>query len=511
MAEKYIMINDIIEEHSARMFNLKKYYPFFVLADTTFSMYKEGKFEDLDMGYITMASLRFLINENNFNQEEISYEDYERFLRELLRRDFKLSIEEDEEKELILYIFDKLKNDGKAFEFGFFDPSTKKKKITRVKLIDSRIVDGKVLYHITSDGIEFYLDTKEIKDESNISVQQLLLEKMINAKNFKGGIEVVKRINSEVSKLILKKEEVINILSYDVFAGAAASKEYMDTVATWFEEEQKLFIKNRDLIDVAISKAAFNNETGAEGGRFKSLDDIHKLEVELKKTITRHGELISETMELQKVADNIIGRAKFKKLRPVFDFKNTLSKLEQMDDATNLEVVLKPLMKPNIKKTFTMTTIDNLLTFNNENGDKGEKIVKEKVEEDFVYEDEIEDMRIENNFKKMFLELLDRLYKKGSISQREFNGILEIKFGKELFVNGDYYSFMVHLAQKKEYDIAAMLIKQDTFLEGIVVNAFEGEEYAMYKDMKFRLNFDSDEEVQLGDHFVTTNVNYERI
>ena len=65
MALKHVMINDIIAEHSARMQNLKKYYPFFVLSETTFSQYKEGKYAYLDMGYITMASLRFFINENN--------------------------------------------------------------------------------------------------------------------------------------------------------------------------------------------------------------------------------------------------------------------------------------------------------------------------------------------------------------------------------------------------------------------------------------------------------------
>lgn len=31
MALKYVMINDIIEEHNARMQNLRKYYLFFVL------------------------------------------------------------------------------------------------------------------------------------------------------------------------------------------------------------------------------------------------------------------------------------------------------------------------------------------------------------------------------------------------------------------------------------------------------------------------------------------------
>ena len=173
MAENYIMINDIMEEHHARMQNLRKYYPFFVLNETTFTQYKDGKYSVLDMGYITMASLRFFINENQFNERAVTYEEYESFLSELLRRDFDLNFDEeqidsaqeeigssiDEEKALISYIFEKLKNDGRPFEFHFFDPEDKKQKVTRVRLIENEIVDGTVEYKITAEGIEFYLDT----------------------------------------------------------------------------------------------------------------------------------------------------------------------------------------------------------------------------------------------------------------------------------------------------------------------------------------------------------------
>ena len=153
MALKYVMINDIIEEHNARMQNLRKYYPFFVLAETTFAQYKEGRYAQLDMGYITMAILRFFIQENSFNEREVSYDEYEEFMGQLLDRDFDVEIAGDDRADLIMYIFDKIKNDGRAFEFTFYDPGKKQRKTGRVKLIDSHIVDGKVLY--------FHLKRKE--------------------------------------------------------------------------------------------------------------------------------------------------------------------------------------------------------------------------------------------------------------------------------------------------------------------------------------------------------------
>ena len=508
MAEKYIMIHDILSEHKDRMLNLKKYYPFFVLCDTTFSQYKEGKYSNLDMGYITMATLRFLINENNFHESEITYEQYEVFLLEILHREFGLAEPEEEERELCGYIFDKIKNDGKAFTFPYFDPEEKKKKTSRVKLIDSRIVDGVVLYHVTTDGIEFYLDTKEIKEESNISVQQLLLEKMIQSENFAGGIEVVKRINNEVGKLSLKKKEVLDLLGYDVFAGAKASEEYMETVARWFEEESKLFEKNRALIDKAYSKA--NSESGSV-----VLKEIHKLDTELKKTIIRHGELIRETIELQNIADEMIGRAKLRKLRPVFQFREALQKAMKQDRADRLGLLMAPLFMPKLTKSFAVESVDRMLESKADHSDYGEKIEKKQVDADYVYEDELEEERIGENFGRLFEELLEQLWKHGKTTLPELMAIYEIKFGKEIYRNGDVYSFLVHLAQKNRYEFKHMQDKQDTFLEGIVMNRLSVEKKDKYGNMVFEIFFDVGNILNFGDKkdesFSITDMRFETV
>ena len=108
MTEEYIMMQDIIQEHKQRMDNLKKYYPFFKLADNDLMQWKEGKYACLDMGYITLAVLRFFIDENNLKDKDVRYEEYEQFLHSVFRRDFQLELTGEEEKELCSYLFDKL-------------------------------------------------------------------------------------------------------------------------------------------------------------------------------------------------------------------------------------------------------------------------------------------------------------------------------------------------------------------------------------------------------------------
>jgi hypothetical protein len=69
------------------------------------------------------------------------------------------------------------------------------------------------------------------------------------------------------------------------------------------------------------------------------------------------------------------------------------------------------------------------------------------------------------------------------------------------------------LAQKKEYDIAEMLQKQDTMLEGMVVEAInQGDDlredfsFEKYKNLRFSLEFDPEEEIQIGDDMYVTNM-----
>lgn len=512
MPEQYILWNDIIDTHAHRMEHLRKYYPFFKLQEMTFAQYKDGQYAHLDMGYITLASLRFFIDENNFNERRVTFTLYRDFLRRLLVRDFSLEESDAQMEELIRYIFDKIKNDGKPFYFHYFDPKDHKQKTMRVKLIESEIENGSIFYRITADGVALYLETKEVKEESQISIQQLLLEKMIESSNFKGGIDVVKRINAEVSKMLLKKQEVIRTLEIDVFEGVTRYQNYMDSVAKWFTEEEKLFKKNKELIDTALSKAELSAKSKGEASQkyYVVLKEIYELETELKKTIRRHASLVSETMELTKVTDSIVSKAKLHRLRPVFDFRKQLKTLEERDDVSALSHMILPLLKPQGKKTFSFQNLDRLLTNRPEHETVREKVEEAGEEEAYVYPDEVEQERINMNFKKFAVELLEQIKKKHTITLSEWNAILEIRFGKEIYANIDYYSFLVHLCQKKEYAVSDMINHQDTFLDGIVAKELSREEKERYEAMTFRVEQKSDEELMVYPGCFVSDMVFER-
>lgn len=497
MAEN--MIGDIISDHRERMLNLKKYYPFFKLIDTSFMGYKGGKYEILDMGYIVMAVLRFFIEENNFKEKDVTYPEYLSFLRLILKRDFGLELNEEESKEIADYIFDKIKNEGRPFEFSYFDPVDRKKRVSRMKVIESSIRENTVWYSISPDAIEFYLDTKEIKDESKISVSQLLLEKMINSKNFRGGIEVVERINEEVNRLKLKKNEVMTILAGDVFAGIEAYEEFVKTGMKWFQDEEKLFKKNRDLITKSIEKL---NSSGATGeGYYRTMNEIYNLETQLKLAMNRHSELLRDCTDMQKMTDEAVKRAKLGRLRNHMDFTTTLSDMIKTDNADVLVTLLSPLLKPNIKKTFDIISIDDALTVKPAKYEEKEKVSTEKPEE-IVFEDELQELRIKDNYIFLMRNLVACLKKSDTITLAKFCELMKGAYGESILKNADYFSFFVNLCQKSEYHLGTDS-GEDTFLDAYLLEGFKGADPFSFTIKKGDL-----EKIEISENIQLANVEF---
>lgn len=517
MAEEYTLVRDIIHDHSARMMNIKKYYPYFKLAESDFSGFRGGRFAELDMGYILMAVLRFFIEENSFKEKDVDYGEYEAFMRALYRRDFDLVLTHEEEQSLSSYIFDKIRNDGKPFSYQYFDPDEKVKKTIRMRIIDSRIRNDAISYYITSDAIEFYLDTKEIKDESTISIAQVLLGKLIETRNFRGGTEVIRRINSEVNRLKLKKNDVLAILSHDVFEGAKAYEDFVNTGIRWFDEEQKLFEKNMELIREAMSRTEQGNANGSESSAadVSAMRDIYELETELKKAIVKHSELLNACTELQLMADELINSAKYSRLRRCFDFGDAMRTVMDEDRAGLLKTLIEPMLRLNIRKSFDMISVDRLLTLPSQREEQGEPVTAAAEEESYTYEDEIEAQRIEDNFDIIIICLFDYLIQRGSFRISEFNAHMEERFGQDILKSGDYYSLLVHMCQKREYSVAEIAERPDTFFEEYAAHALESKGTADYDGLCFELKYDADggeeeNEINILDVARITNIELRR-
>jgi len=508
--KEFNYIDEIIDEHNERMQNLKRYYPFFKIREISLDLFKEGKYNFIDMGYIVVAILRLFIEENNFNDIGVSFEQFSLFTTELLKRDYDLYLDEVENSQLINYIFDKIINDGKPFSYNYFDPKEKKNMSSRIRLIESKITDNAIRYYITSQAIEFYLDTKEIKDESKISIQQILLSKMIESKNFKGGIEVVKRINNEVSKLMQRKNEILNILSYNVFEGIKASEELFNNSMKWFDEEQSLFDKNKKLIELALERIEETVISNKEEDFLKNREHIYNLETEIKRAVSKHSELLNSSTDLKIKSDEIIKKVTLNKLKMAFDFKTVYEKTLLSDNVELLAYLMNPLLKIKFNKTFNLKNTDELLSYRPNNEEEGEQVTYVE-EKEYKSVDDIEEERIANNFIIFMNLLMKYLLEQNEFSLREFNKYLESKLKRDILKNGDYYSFVLHIAQKNYYDMAKLQENEKTIFDKIIIDKLTTKNQKEFGKLKFKVTPIPEDEIEISSLFKITNIKFERV
>ncbi len=512
MPKEHILVNDIITDHRERMLNLKKYYPFFKLSEVSFSWFMEGKYEQLDMGYILMAVLRFFIEENNFKEQDVTYAGYSEFMTDCIKRDFGIILNEDNNKVLVDYIFDKLKNDGKPFSFEYYDPVDRVKKVSRVKLLESFIQDGTVWYSISSDGIEFYLDTKEIKDESKISVEQLLLEKMIQSRDFKGGAQVIRRINQEVERLWYKKNQVIDLLTTDIFSGIEAYERFFDTGIKWFDDEQKLFVKNKELIEAALKRAESEKISGDSGQFYRTSNEIYRLDTELKVAMNNHSELLKACTDLGIKADEIIRKSKLSRLRSRFDFKSALDSMMKKNRPEALEFMVSPFLGLNINKTFDLMKTEDMLSYRPEVRETAE-IITNETPKDIIFEDEIDEERFVNNCRTLMLILLDMLEQTEEFTLKDYNDRIIDILSEAVFRNGDYYAFLVHLCEKKDYVFLENGTGEETFLDDTLKQYMSEPAFSKYVGMHFVIELagGNEEELKLNELGSVTNFSIRKV
>ena len=107
---------------------------------------------------------------------------------------------------------------------------------------------------------------------------------------------------------------------------------------------------------------------------------------------------------------------------------------------------------------------------------------------------------------------MDQLQKKHTIELKELSAILEIKYGDTFLRNGDFYSFLVHIAQKQHYSIQGLYEKPETFLENLVIEALIESEKERFWTTKFSLRFLEQEEIPIQQEtaeFSITNMVFE--
>ena len=223
-----------------------------------------------------------------------------------------------------------------------------------------------------------------------------------------------------------------------------------------------------------------------DGRSSKAAEQIYRLDTELKIAMNNHSELLKACTELGIRTDEIVRKAKLGRLRSRFDFKGALDIMIKKDMPQALEYVVKPFLGLNIHKTFDLVKVEDILSYRPYEAETPEQIEEETAAE-IVFEDELDDERFRRNAGALMHVLLEMLTKNDEFTLGEYNDAVMNIFGSEVFKNGDYYAFLVHLCGKKDYFMQAGENTGETFLDEIIAGLMDREEFLKYSGMHFIL------------------------
>lgn len=524
MNKKSDLLNVCTSELSSRHINLKKYFPFFELMRLNKT---SGKYKEYEISSIVIAILHFMLIEGKLKEKGLSFNDIESFLSKYIIASYGKELDVDELREFTRYILLKLQNEGEPFKYEFYDPKQKKLVVENVRYIvlkPSYKSERDYVYHLTPEGIDFFLQTKEFGEESKVTIYLLLLQKQLQNNDFESVYNSIVKINTQVQQQIDKKREIAEGLMYMGGEGFKKYMDYSEEVGRRLKEEHDLFsttykmvqeIREEYIRKVNIKVSEMKKE---EQENIQYLWDTDR---ELSLTIEKHSNLLKEIVSLKKDILDIRKEKRKKTFKQSFDFEKHLNDSIKSNSVFSLSAVLNPLLRINLSKNFNPLKVNPImeLKFNKVNEDLISENIVEEVDEVIVLDDLIKS-RVKSNYHFYFSIILNLLIEKESITLEDVIENIKRNYGLEYLLNPDFTAFLFSLNSNRNIgekhakfnfkDIEAKdsyATKCESIYKGIIDSTAE---LSFFKYLTMEVKCISGSYVEIADGFTVTNFKYER-
>lgn len=152
-----------------------------------------------------------------------------------------------------------------AFQERYFNDHTQEWELFRFQFLEidrdaSKLEEGLQVYKLTEESQELFLHTNEIQKQLPISIQQLLVEMLIEKGELKSALRMLDSLNHRVMNLLKKekmhKDELIRNPKKTIYENKLRWNKQLDEVELQFEEEAEKYAK----LDWILGKIAVAKE-----------------------------------------------------------------------------------------------------------------------------------------------------------------------------------------------------------------------------------------------------------
>ncbi len=506
-------MQNTINECDARMASLRKFVPFFEVdrLNSTSQKYKR-----YDMGVICMAFISFMFYEGKLKSKNLTFEELALFLGEIVENFYGYCMDSDEIKEFTSYCIDKMGNDGLGYDSNHYSPVEKKvyDRGDTVRYIESSFnqkTEG-FNYFLTTEAIDFFLQTKEFGEESKVTIHLLLLKKLIENSEYDSALISLNNVCAEVIKQISLVSDLESLLLYGGKSGYEAYTKYMESANKRFIDEKELFtetvhqiINLREGYADKVSKEELGEK---EKNAMRCLD---MMDTELKRVVEIHQKLLATIVMLMKRAGEIQQGKMANLLKVSFNFSTFLDSVGKKNDPSILAGIVLPLLKMNIKKSFPLEKIEDMFLLNNipDAEDTATEIMDNlEVEERVLFKDELKE-RVIANYVYLIEIIYSHLIKKDSIDIKYLVEAEDID--KKIILNPDFVSFIVDMKRNNKVEILATMKKSDdhpNLVEAAMERFRQSNVGNKHDRRKLAVKVLRNEYVEISDGFEITNVEF---
>src|SRR3989339_2124758 len=186
---------------------------------------------NFDVGHLIISLLTYMVEEGRLNFYAMKVFEIKSFVNEYMKGiDFQRDYNLDEIVENFTSKLQGARLNGEPITFKYYDFDLLNIRSIKIAYIDYSLKDEG--FKITDKGLEFLISTKEIPQESKLTVALYMFKLQLEKKKYKAALNTIKNINLETLRQLDIKNE---ILSMNRYSREEASKLYKKYWGDYFD------------------------------------------------------------------------------------------------------------------------------------------------------------------------------------------------------------------------------------------------------------------------------------
>jgi len=432
------------QEIDKRLDYLKKFYPFF-------RIYATANLQKLeyDAPFLAVDILTFLIEHGRLEGRAVPVEEIEEHVRQTLVIIYP-GIAFDT-KEVTRSILGMLETDtqGMLYQYQYFDPRHQKIIEEYIHLIEFDVKES--AYRITDTGLDFMISTKELPEESKISVTLILFEKQIKSGSFRNALATIRELNLAVQLKTKKKEELLEKLVTGGNDVVEDFGKYSHDVLSQLKHENELFTQ----VNLLLKGLSENREKLTNNAELAKNEDefivIKEIAIEVEHGYRIHNALLNEFTDFPEDYERI-NRIRLNSLfEKRYQFQEALENHIRSNISNDVHIItIHPLLHAKIPRKFNLLKIFEPQPII---GRKNE-IVDSRLLEDWPGKKSREliiEERQAQNFTTYAKILLNAISEKNSLDLLSYLNEIDRVIGPEGIKNVDLIPFLLELNSNSEF------------------------------------------------------------